>query len=66
MDNIFNLKTESPYNLRQVSEFSRPLVDRVYQATESISYLGQNIWNVLPENLKNIENLVHFKKEIKN
>ena len=43
MNNIFKLKAESPYNLRQVSEFSRPIVKSVYLGTESISYLGPKI-----------------------
>ena len=65
MNNICKLRAENPYSLRQVSEFSRPMVKRVYHGTESISYLGPKIWNILPEKLKNIENLEHFKKEIK-
>ena len=36
-----------------------------YRRTESISYLGPKIWDILPEKLKNIDNLEHFKKEIK-
>ena len=65
MNNIFKLRAENSYNLRQVSEFSRPMVKSVYQGTESISYLARKIWDILPEKLKNIENLKHFKKEIK-
>ena len=65
MNNIFKLRVENPYNLRHVSEFSRSMVKTVYHGTESISYLGPKIWNILPEKLKNIENLEHFKKEIK-
>ena len=26
MDNVFRLKTDNPYNLRQAYEFSRPIV----------------------------------------
>ena len=65
MNKIFKLRAENPYNLKQVSKFSRAMVKSVYHGTESISYLGPNIWNILPEKLKNIENLEHFKKEIK-
>ena len=39
------------------------MVKSVYHGTESIFYLGPNIWNILPEKLKNIENVEHFKKE---
>ena len=59
MNNTFKLRAENSYNLRQVSEFARPMVKSVYHGTESISYLGPKIWK------KNIENLEHFKKEIK-
>ena len=65
MNNIFKLKAEKSYNLRQVSEFSRLMVKCVYHGTESISYLGPKILDILPEKLKYIDNLEHFKKEIK-
>ena len=65
MNNIFKLKAKNPQNLRHVSEFSRLMVKSVYHGTESISYLGPKIWDILPEKLKNIDNLEHFKKEIK-
>ena len=41
------------------------MVKSVYHGTESISYLGPKIWEILPKKLKNIENLAHFKNEIK-
>ena len=57
MENIFKLRTEMPYNLRNTSEFLRSAVNSVYHGTE--------IWDILPEELKVIENLEFFKKEIK-
>ena len=57
MNNIFKL--------RQVSAFSRPMVKSIYHGTEIISYLRPKIWDIFPERLKNIDNLEHFKKEIK-
>ena len=48
MSNLFKLKAENSYNLRQVSGFSRPMVKSVYH-----------------RQVKNIDNLEHFKKEIK-
>ena len=65
MDNVFKLKTENPYNLRQISEFSRLIVKTVYHGTESISYLGPKIWDILPDELRNMDNLESFKKNIK-
>ena len=62
-NNIFKLTAENSYNLRHVSEFSRLMVKGLFHGTESISYLGPKIWDILPERLKNIKNLEHFKKE---
>ena len=44
---IFKLKTEIPYNLTHVPEFSRSIVKKVHNKTESISYLKLNEWDVL-------------------
>ena len=41
------------------------MVKSVYHGTESILYVGPKIWDILPEKLKNIENLEHLKKGIK-
>ena len=65
MNNIFKLKAENSYKLRQVSKFSRPMFKSVHYGTESGSYLGLKTWEILPENLKIIDNPEHFKKEIK-
>ena len=46
---LFKLKTRNLLNSRQVSEFSRSLVKTVYHETESMSYLGPKIWDVLPQ-----------------
>ena len=64
LNKIFQLKAENSYNLRQ---FSSLKVKSVYHGTEDqkISYLGPKIRDILPKNLKNIDNLEHFKKEIK-
>ena len=34
-------------------------------ATETISYRGPQIWNLIPERLRTLETLNKFKKEIK-
>ena len=64
-NNIFKLKAENSCNLRQVSEFSKLIVKSVYHGAESISYLGPKIWVILPEKLKKVDNLEHFKMKIK-
>ena len=62
---MFKLRAENPYNLRHVSKFSRPMFKSVFHRTESISHLGAKLWEILPEKLKNIENLEHLKKKTK-
>ena len=64
-NNIFKLRAENSFNLRHVSKFSRLMVKSLYCGTESISYLEPKKWDILPGQLKSIENLDHFKKEIK-
>ena len=51
MKDIFPIN-RNPYNLRQNSQFSRPRINTVYHGTESISNLGQKIWDLVPSNLK--------------
>ena len=65
MDNMFKLRTENPYSLRQVFEFSRPIAKTVYHGTESLSYLGPKIWDILPEKLRNRIILGVLKRKLK-
>ena len=65
MNDILKQKDNSRYNLRQISEFSRPLVKPVYHGGESISFLGPNIRNMLVDDYKDIDNLNTFKNKIK-
>ena len=62
---LFEHKEEHYYNLRNNAEFSIPAIRTVYHGSESISYLGPKIWNILPDRLKNANSLETFKSEIK-
>ena len=53
MNENFKLRNEHFYNLSQNSHFSRFLVKSVYHGTESLSYSGPNVWDVLPNIYKN-------------
>ena len=64
MKDIFPIN-RNPYNLRQNSQFSRPRINTVYHGTESISNLGPNLWDLVPSNLKKINELDKFKKATK-
>ena len=53
------------YNLRSNSNFAVPHVKSVFHGSESISYLGPKIWNVVPLELKELTSFNAFKKGIK-
>ena len=65
MNRVLKLNSGSYYNLRQISQFCRSLVKLVYHGTESISYLGPKIWDILPNDYKTIQNLNTLKIKIK-
>ena len=65
MNRVFKLNSDSRYNLRQILQFFKSLIKSVYHRTESISYLGPKIWDILPDDYKTIQNLDTFKVKIK-
>ena len=65
MNDIFKLRGEQTYNLRKLSQFYRPKVNSVYNATESVPFLGPIIWKLIANELKDIGNLAAFKKAIR-
>ena len=65
MNDIFKQKGNSRNNLRQISEFSRPLVKSVYRRSESVPFLRPKIWDMLTGDYKDMENLNTFKKKLK-
>ena len=65
MNRVFKLNSDSRYNLRQILQFFKSLIKSVYHRTESISYLGPKIWDILPDDYKTIQNLDTFKIKIK-
>ena len=53
------------YDLQTTSNFAMPNVKSVFHGSESISYLGPKIWNIVPLELKQLTSLNAFKKGIK-
>ena len=64
MNDIFKQKDNNWYNLRQISEFSRPLVKSVYHGNESVLFLGPKIGDMVPDDYKDTDNLNTFKNKI--
>ena len=65
MHKIFKLNDQPHYNLRYNSLFSRPLVNSVYKGPESLSFLGLEIWDMLPGTYKEMPALNSFKVALK-
>ena len=66
MNDNFKQKDNSQYNLRQISEFSRPMVKSVHHGSESVSFLRPKIWDRLLDDYKDIGSLNTLKKRLKN
>ena len=65
ISDVFEVR-ENNYNLRNHSYFLIPTVKAVYHGSESMKNLGPRIWNLAPDNLKQLGDIDSFKTEIKN
>ena len=65
MKEIFRIRQENGYNLRHRSTFKRPIVNSVYSGTETVSFLGPKIWELMPTEIKELVSLNSFKKPVK-
>ena len=61
---IFHLRQNND-NLKHNLYFAIPNVKFVHHGTESLSYLGPRIWNLVPDKLKHLIDAHAFKREIK-
>ena len=62
----FTQRINNHYNLRHINHFETRFVRTVYNGTESVSYLGSKIWDIVPEEYKILNSLNSFKESIKN
>ena len=62
---IFSSRSHSNYNLRHQSQFNFPRVKTVYNGTETVSFLGPKIWELVPSEIKEKTSLNAFKNAIK-
>ena len=62
---IFTQRIHNHFNLRNINRLETPFVRTVYNGTESISYLGPNVWDIVPEEYKILNSLNSFKESIK-
>ena len=52
-------------DLRKNSTFEERKVKSVYYGAETMSYIGPEIWELVPSNINDSENLSIFKSNIK-
>ena len=65
VDNSFFPKQVTPYNMRDNLKLVKPLYNTVQYGMKSIAYQGPLVWNMLPHNLKNIEDFLQFKDSLR-
>ena len=54
VNELFRIRDVTSYELRQSSCFHIPSVNNVFSSTESIRFLGPKIWELIPNNIKEI------------
>ena len=65
MNNIFTQKDNGRDKLREISKFSRPLVKSVYCGSESVSFLGTKISDMLQDGCRDFDNLNTCENKVK-
>ena len=65
MQEVFLVKEQGNYNLRNQTDFVIPQVKRVNYGLESIRVLGPKIWESLPNDLKNKDWLIVLKQALR-
>ena len=60
LNEIFKIK-DVPYEMRDNLRMDQPLRKKTNFGLRSVTYVGSKIWNVLPANIKNAENVEEFK-----
>ena len=51
MKKVFRICEENGYNLKHQNTFKRPIVNSVYNDTETVSFLGPKIWDLFLQKL---------------
>ena len=52
MNEIFQIREKSRYNLRYTSQFLIPPIHSVYNGRESASFMSPKIWKLIPPAFK--------------
>ena len=66
LNDIFPKKIPVRYNLRHHQQFSTRTFKTVHYGTDSIAFLAQKIWDIVPEEIKASTSVEGFRSKIKN
>ena len=66
MNEIFTLRHQNQYNLRNWTYFDAAKVRPVNLGSESVRYLSSKIWEIIPAYTKELDTIDKFKIAIKN
>ena len=64
MNDIFQPRAVS-YNLRSQIDFTRPNVNSEYFGISSLRYMAAKVWNMVPNDMKNVNEIGTFKNNIR-
>ena len=65
MNEIFVENAQHYYDLRKQTEFKKNNIKMVYNGTETLTFVGPRIWEIVPDCIKRSNNLIEFKLKIK-
>ena len=65
LDEVFLLNPESSFSLRNQQTFTTRPIHTVHYESNSLSYLGPKIWEMIPSDVKNLRTVKDFKFFIK-
>ena len=65
MNKIFVENAQHYYDLRKKAEFKRTNVKTVYNGTETLTFLGPRIWEIVPDYIKKSNSFEEIKLKIK-
>ena len=65
VNELFKVREQIPYELRQSYQFQIPLAHSVFSGTESLKFFEPKIWALVPNEMKQLESLVKFRNGMK-
>ena len=65
MKGVFKFRQDSRYNLWSQNTIRGPIVNTVYNGSETVLFMGPKMWELNPTQIKELISMNGFKKAIK-